>query len=274
MQAVSGRTRESGKRPRLTSGLQGGRCQGRTVSIDSEVRTLDHLNDLRHAHPSAMPIVPRCLPFRQCCAPSVIPAEAGIHATAQPCDEPPSARRPTRAPSAPRVIARRRTLEVPLTPSDRMDSCLRRNDGQASVTEGRRSDGGGRSCATRYSGPVSRHGSPPLPSASPPASRGERGYGSFRCFLVAGHREWLRPCAVMSAAAASLRTTSWPLGSVVTVQNRGGRSPPAPRARAPSQENPHRAAAAPTRPPSVLAEEDQLPHVRRPETPRGSRLRA
>ena len=61
---------------------------------------------------------------------SVIPAEAGIHATAQPCDEPQSARRPTRAPSAPRVIGRRRTLGVPLTPTDRMDSCLRRNDGE------------------------------------------------------------------------------------------------------------------------------------------------
>ena len=192
MQAVSGRTRESGKRPRLTSGLRGARCWGRTVSIDSEVRTLDHLNDLRHSHPSAIPTLPpfpsfrhshpsaipilppflrplrhscggrnpcdrptvrrasirhshpSAIPapppsflrrqesmrppnratslhppfpsFRHSCAPSVIPAEAGIHATAQPCDEPPSARRPTRAPSAPRVIGRRRTLGVPLTP--------------------------------------------------------------------------------------------------------------------------------------------------------------
>ena len=133
MQAVSGRTRESGKRPRLTSGLQGERCWGRTISIDSEVRTLDHLNDLRHAHPSAIPVLPSfpsCRhshpsaipvlpsfpPLRHSCAPSVIPAEAGIHATAQPCDEPPSARRPTRAPSAPRVIGRRRALGAPLTP--------------------------------------------------------------------------------------------------------------------------------------------------------------
>ena len=91
MQAVSGRTRESGKRPRLMSGLQGARCWGRTVSIDSEVRTLDHLNDLRHSHPSAIPTLPPCPSFRHSCAPSVIPAEAGIHATAQPCDEPPSA---------------------------------------------------------------------------------------------------------------------------------------------------------------------------------------
>ncbi len=69
-------------------------------------------------------------------APSVIPAQAGIHATAQPCDEPQSARRPTTAPSAPRVIGRRRTLGVPLTPTDRMDSCLRRNDGGgAGMTE-------------------------------------------------------------------------------------------------------------------------------------------
>ena len=154
--------------------------------------------------PSAIPILPPFLrplrhscapssflrPLRHSCAPSVIPAEAGIHATAQPCDEPPSAipilppflrplrhscggrnpcdrptvrrasirhshpsaipapppsflrrqesmrppnratslhppdgppeppsaRRPTRAPSAPRVIGRRRTLGVPLTP--------------------------------------------------------------------------------------------------------------------------------------------------------------
>ena len=83
-------------------------------------------------HPSAIPILPPFLrplpPFlrrqesirAQPCpsfrAPSVIPAEAGIHATTQPCDEPPSARRPTRAPSARRVIGRRRTLGVPLTP--------------------------------------------------------------------------------------------------------------------------------------------------------------
>ena len=69
MQAVSGRTRESGKRPRLTSGLRGARCWGRTVSIDSEVRTLDHLNDLRHAHPSAIPTLPPSPPFRHSCAP-------------------------------------------------------------------------------------------------------------------------------------------------------------------------------------------------------------
>ena len=39
-----------------------------------------------------IPILPAFLrPLRHSCAPSVIPAEAGIHATAQPCDEPPSA---------------------------------------------------------------------------------------------------------------------------------------------------------------------------------------
>ena len=71
----------------------------------------------RHSHPCAMPILPSFLrPLRHSCAPSVIPAEAGIHPTTQPCDEPPSARRPTRAPSAPRVIGRRRTLGAPLTP--------------------------------------------------------------------------------------------------------------------------------------------------------------
>ena len=55
MQAVSGRTRESGKRPLLMSGLPGARCWRRTVTIDSEVHTLDHLNDVRHSHPSVIP---------------------------------------------------------------------------------------------------------------------------------------------------------------------------------------------------------------------------
>ena len=73
---------------------------------------------------------------------SVIPAQAGIQATAQRCDEPPSARRPTRAPGAPRVIGRRRTLGAPLTPTDRLDSCLRRNDGTSSSRAGPNIQGG------------------------------------------------------------------------------------------------------------------------------------
>ena len=244
MQALSGRTRESGKRPRLTSGLRGARCWGRTVSIDSEVRTLDHLNDPRHSHPSAIPtpppfpsvarghshpsailrrhscapsvipaagihataqpcdeppsaipILPPFLrpfrrplrhscggrnpcdrptvqrasirhshpsaipapppsflrPLRHSCAPSVIPAEAGIHATAQPCDEPPSARRPTRVKRAAGDRAPS-NIGSALDPTDRMDSCLRRNDGQAGVTEGRRSDRAAPEPARTYKG--------------------------------------------------------------------------------------------------------------------------
>ena len=56
--------------------------------------------------------------------PSVIPAEAGIHATAQRlrrAAHPPD--RPTRAPSAARMIGRRRTLGARSTPTDRLDSC-------------------------------------------------------------------------------------------------------------------------------------------------------
>ena len=101
--------------------------------------------------------------------PSVIPAEAGIHATAQPCDEPPSAipilpsflrplrhscggRNPRDRPTVRRASIRPTAHQSPqraagdrapsnigsaLDPTDRMDSCLRRNDGQAGVTEGR-----------------------------------------------------------------------------------------------------------------------------------------
>ena len=108
-------------------------CGGRNPCDRPTVRRAS----IRHSHPSAIPAPPPSFlrrqestrppnratslhppfpSFRHSCAPSVIPAEAGIHATAQPCDEPPSARRPTRAPSAPRVIGRRRTLGVPLTP--------------------------------------------------------------------------------------------------------------------------------------------------------------
>ena len=89
-------------------------------------RTRSFLHTRPFPHTRLLPSHP---PLSVTSAPSVIPAEAGIHATAQPCDEPQSARRPTTAPSAPRVIGRRRTLGVPLTPTDRMDSCLRRNDG-------------------------------------------------------------------------------------------------------------------------------------------------
>ena len=218
MQAVSGRTRESGKRPRLTSGLRGARCWGRTVSIDSEVRTLDHLNDFRHSlrpsHPStpflrplrhsfrhsAIPILPPFPSFRHSCAPSVIPAEAGIHATAQPCDEPPSAipilppflrplrhscggRNPCDRPTVRRASIRPTAHQSPQRaagdrapsnigsardPTDRMDSCLRRNDGQAGVTEGRRSDRAAPEPARTYKGGSRR---PPAPPATPRSPR-------------------------------------------------------------------------------------------------------
>ena len=103
--------------------------------------------------------------FRHSCAPSVIPAEAGIHATAQPCDEPPSAipilppflrplrhscggRNPRDRPTVRRASIRPTAHQSPqraagdrapsnigcaLDPTDRMDSCLRRNDGQGRV---------------------------------------------------------------------------------------------------------------------------------------------
>ena len=83
----------------------------RLAPCPSFIPVLPSFPSCRHSHsPPSFP------PLRHSCAPSVIPAEAGIHATAQPCDEPPSARRPTRAPSAPRVIGRRRALGAPLTP--------------------------------------------------------------------------------------------------------------------------------------------------------------
>ena len=132
MQALSGRTRESGKRPRLTVGTTGREMLGAhsqhrfrspharpsqrlapfpsfrhshpsaiPAPRPSFLRPLRHScggrnprdrptvrrTSIRHSHPSAIPAPPP----RHSCAPSVIPAEAGIHATAQPCDEPPSA---------------------------------------------------------------------------------------------------------------------------------------------------------------------------------------
>ena len=154
MQAVSGRTRESGKRPLLMSGLQGARCWRRTVTIDSEVRTLDHLNDVRHSQPSVIPAPPPSFlrPLRHSCAPSVIPApppsflrhscappsvipaEAGIQAICagqghSQCSTAPDHPRGSGGPSAGwRLVARL---------GGRMDSCLRRNDGQGGC------DGGG-----------------------------------------------------------------------------------------------------------------------------------
>ena len=156
MQAVSRRTRESGKRPLLMSGLQGARCWRRTVTIDSEVRTLDHLNDVRHSHPSVIPASPPSFlhrlrhscaasvipapppsflrPLRHSCVPSVIPAEAGIQAICagqghSQCSTAPDHPRGSGGPSAGwRLVARL---------GGRMDSCLRRNDGQGGC------DGGG-----------------------------------------------------------------------------------------------------------------------------------
>ena len=130
MQAVSGRTHGSGKRPRLTSGLQGARCRGRTVSIDSEVRTLDHLNDLRHSHRSVIPILaPFLRLLRHSCG------------GRNPCECPTVRRasiRPTARQSPRRAAGDRAPSNIgsALDPTDRMDSCLRRNDGQAGVTEG------------------------------------------------------------------------------------------------------------------------------------------
>ena len=140
MQAVSGRTRESGKRPRLTSGLQGERCWGRTISIDSEVRTLDHLNDLRHAHPSAIPVLPS-FPSCRHSRPAVIPTPPPFlrplrHSCGgrNPCDRPTVRRasiRPTAHQSPQRAAGDRAPSSIgsALDPTDRLDSCLRRNDG-------------------------------------------------------------------------------------------------------------------------------------------------
>ncbi len=103
---------------------------------------------------------------------SVIPAQAGIHASAQRCDEFPSARRPTRAPSAPRVIRRRRTLGAPLTPTDRLDSCLRRNDGTSTSRASANIQGGcsGDSLTWLY---LHKRGPLCHSVTSPPAERGE-----------------------------------------------------------------------------------------------------
>ena len=49
------------------------------------------------------------------------------------CLHPPDG--PPEALGAPRPIGRRRTLGVPLTPTDRLDSCLRRNDEGLGVAE-------------------------------------------------------------------------------------------------------------------------------------------
>ena len=162
MQALSGRTHGSGKRPRLTSGLQGASCWGRTVSIDSAVRTFDHLNDSRHSHPSvihscAIPILPPFLrPLRHSCG------------GRNPCDCPTVRRasiRPTAHQSPQRPAGDRAPSNIgsALDPTDRMDSCLRRNDGggrndgQAGVTEG------GRPRLARYS--HARESGPQPPSA-------------------------------------------------------------------------------------------------------------
>ena len=125
------------------SGLQGARCWRRTVTIDSEVRTLDHLNDVRHSQPSVIPTSPSAIPapppsflrrLRHSCAPSVIPAEAGIQAICagqghSQCSTAPNHPRGSGGPSAGwRLVARL---------GGRMDSCLRRNDGQGGC------DGGG-----------------------------------------------------------------------------------------------------------------------------------
>ena len=64
-----------------------------TISTTSAIPILPPFPSFRHSHPSVIPAPPPSLlrPLRHSCTPSVIPAEAGIHATAQPCDEPPSA---------------------------------------------------------------------------------------------------------------------------------------------------------------------------------------
>ena len=128
MQAVSGRTRESGKRPLLMSGLQGARCWRRTVTIDSEVRTLDHLNDVRHSHPSVIPASPPSFlhRLRHSCVPSVIPA-------------PPPSFLPPSFPSPPSFLRRqesRRSVRVKGTPN------VRRRPITRGALVGRRPDGG------------------------------------------------------------------------------------------------------------------------------------
>ena len=107
----------------------------------------------RDSHPSIIPARPSIIPARPSiipARPSVIPAKAGIHATAQPCDEPPSARRPTRGPSAPRVIGRRRALGAPLTPQIAwIPACAGMTEPAA--PEPARTYKGARSSPTRYS---------------------------------------------------------------------------------------------------------------------------
>ena len=110
--------------------------------------------------PSAIPILPPFPSLRHSCAPSVIPAEAGIHATAHSCAPSviPAVRRASIRPTAHQSPQRAAGDRAPsnigsaLDPTDRMDSCLRRNDGQAGVTEGRRSDRAAPEPARTYKG--------------------------------------------------------------------------------------------------------------------------
>ena len=86
--------------------------------------------------PSVIPAPPASFlrPLRHSCAPSVIPAPYPSFLRRQesmrPINRATSLHPPDGPPEPPpRVIGRRRTLGVPLTPTDRLDSCLRRNDG-------------------------------------------------------------------------------------------------------------------------------------------------
>ena len=152
MQALSGRTHGSGKRPRLTVGATGRELLGahsqhrfRSPHVRPSQR-LAPFPSFRHS----------CRPLRHSCG------------GRNPCDHPTVRRasiRPTAHQSPQRAAGDRAPSNIgsALDPTDRMDSCLRRNDGggrndgQAGVTEG------GRPRLARYS--HARESGPQPPSA-------------------------------------------------------------------------------------------------------------
>ena len=103
-------------------------CGGRNPRDRPTVRRAS----IRHSHPSAIPAPPPSFlrPLRHSCG------------GRNPCDRPTVRRasiRPTAHQSPQRAAGDRAPSNIgsALDPTDRMDSCLRRNDGQAGVTEGR-----------------------------------------------------------------------------------------------------------------------------------------
>ena len=116
-------------------------------------------------HPSAILPAPFLRPLRHSCGgrnpvplhPSFLRPLRHSCGGRNPCDRPTVRRasiRPTAHQSPQRAAGDRAPSNIgsALDPTDRMDSCLRRNDGQAGVTEGRRSDRAAPEPARTYKG--------------------------------------------------------------------------------------------------------------------------